>query len=50
MWIAPSVRTLEQMIEGPHWTRAMEDWLTLEGILEYPEGKVCYIADYSNIV
>ena len=50
VWIAPSVHTLEKMIEGQHWTRAMEDWLTLEDILEYPEGKVCYIVDYSNVV
>lgn len=49
-WIAPSVHMLEKMIKGRHWTRAMEDWLTLEGILEYPEGKVCYIVDYSNVV
>lgn len=47
-WIAPSVHVLEKMIEGPHWNKTLEDWLTLEHILGYPEGKVCYIVEYSK--
>ena len=39
---------LEKMIEGPHWNKTLEDWLTLEHILGYPEGKVCYIVEYSK--
>ena len=47
-WIAPCVKALEWMCEGPLWEQTISDWLELEDMLRYPKGKVrtlTYILD-----
>ena len=39
-WINPCVLVLECIYTGPIWQQAICDWLELDGILGYPEGKV----------
>lgn len=46
-WIAPCVVALERMCEGPLWEGAISDWLELEDMLGYPEGKVLPFLTYS---
>ena len=47
-WIALSVYALKSMISGQIWNQTMNEWLDLEDILQYPEGKVHLLLMYSQ--